>query len=109
MDQYGYAPGGPYGGVPYAPMPAARPPRVGAWRWPMAMMLLVLGCVIAPLALAGVWFHVNIMDVDGYVATITPVADEPAVQKAVADVLADQVCRRARRATRYSRDPYLPA
>ena len=64
---------------------------VGAWRSPISVMLLVLGCLIAPMALAGVWFHVNFMDVDGYVATITPVADEPAVQKAVADVLAEQV------------------
>jgi len=54
-------------------------------------MLLVLGCLLAPLVLAGVWLHLNIMDVDGYVATITPVADEPAVQQAVADVLTDQV------------------
>ena len=91
MDQYGYAPRGPYGGVPYPPAPAVRPPKVGEWRQPIAVMLLVLGCLIAPVALAGLWFHVNIMDVDGYVATVTPVADEPAVQQAVADVLTDQV------------------
>ena len=90
--EYGYAPGGALRGrTVRAHARGASTPAVGVWRGPIAVMLLVLGCVIAPLALAGVWFHVNIMDVDGYVATITPVADEPAVQKAVADVLTDQV------------------
>jgi len=98
-----YSPGGQYEGVPYPPVPyppvpyasgpVTRPRGVGAWRSPVAVVLVVLGCLIAPLALAGVWFHANIMDVDGYVATITPVADEPAVQQAVADVLAEQVFR----------------
>jgi hypothetical protein len=91
MNQYGYSPGGPYGGVPYPPARAAQPRKAGVWRGPIAVMLVVLGCLIAPVAVAGVWFHANIMDEDGYVATITPVADEPAVQKAVADVLTDQV------------------
>jgi len=53
--------------------------------------MMVLGCLIAPAALAGVWFHTTILDVDGYVAAMAPVADEPAVQEAVADVVADQV------------------
>jgi hypothetical protein len=91
MDRYGYSPGGAYGGVPYPPTSVARPRDAGGWRQPIAVMLVVLGCLIAPVALAGLWLHVNIMDVDGYVATITPVADEPAVQKAVADVLTNQV------------------
>jgi hypothetical protein len=98
-----YSPGGQNGGVPYPPVPyppvpyasgyVAQPGGVGAWRSPVAVVLVVLGCLMAPLALAGVWFHANIMEVDGYVATITPVADEPAVQQAVADVLAEQVYR----------------
>jgi len=93
MSQYGNSPGGSYGGVPYAPAPNAQQGGVGAWRSPVAVVLVVLGCLLAPVALAGVWFHANIIDVDGYVATITPVADEPAVQNAVADVLAEQVYR----------------
>ena len=55
------------------------------------MALVVVGCLMAPVALAGAYVHRDIMDVDGYVAAITPVADDPAVQKAVADVLAKQV------------------
>lgn len=94
MGLYGYPPGGQYGGIPYPPAaaPAVRPfDHIGRWRSPVALMLVVLGCLLAPVALAGVWLHVKIMDVEGYVATITPVADEPAVQEAVADVLAEQV------------------
>jgi hypothetical protein len=54
-------------------------------------MLLVVGCLMAPAALAGAYFHSDIMDVDGYVHTVTPLADDPAIQKAVADVIAKQV------------------
>jgi hypothetical protein len=93
-----YGPSESYSPVPPAPPWAsigaaggAQPRRAARWRRPLSITLLVVGCVTAPLALAAVWVHADLMDVEGYVATITPVADEPAVQKAVADVLADQI------------------
>jgi len=77
--------------IPPAPASAARPPLAGGWRRPLAVVLIVLGCLTAPAALASAYVHNDIMDVDGYVAAVTPVADDPAVQDAVADVLAKQV------------------
>lgn len=91
MDRYGYSSAGSSSGIPYPPVRAPGPRGFGTWRPVVSAVMLVLGCLIAPAALAGVWLHATILDVDGYVAAIAPVADEPAVQEAVADVVADQV------------------
>lgn len=91
MIAYGYSSGGASGGIPYPPPSAVRVQRAGAWRSVVAVILVVLGCLLAPAALAGVWLHVDVLDVDGWVDTITPVADEPAVQEAVADLLSEQI------------------
>lgn len=72
---------------------ASRPRATGGWRRTLAVVLVVAGCLTAPAALASVYVHRDIMDVDGYVATVTPVADDAAVQEAVADALAKQVSR----------------
>jgi len=74
-----------------AAAPAPRPRDTGGWRRTLAVVLVVAGCLMAPAALASVYVHRDIMDVDGYVATVTPVADDAAVQEAVADALAKQV------------------
>lgn len=100
QDPYGRS--GPYDPVPPAPPWAgARAPDVGGapsrrtagWRRPLSIALIVVGCIAAPLALAGFYVHTDLMDVDGYVATIAPVAREPAVQDAIADVLAAQIAK----------------
>ena len=91
MDQYGHSPMTYYRAEDIPPAYDARPPLAGAWRRPIAVALVVVGCLMAPAALAGAYVHLDIMDVEGYVAAITPVADDPAVQKAVANVLAKQV------------------
>ena len=91
MNQYGHSPVTYYRAGDDLPAGATRPPLAGAWRRPIAVALLVVGCLMAPVALAGAYVHTAIMDVDGYVAAITPVADDPAVQQAVADVVAKQV------------------
>lgn len=70
---------------------AIAPPPAGGWRRALAVVLIIAGCVTAPLALASLYVHRDIMDVDGYVATVTPLAEDPAVQEAVADALAKQV------------------
>ncbi|QKW09136.1 hypothetical protein HUT18_24890 [Streptomyces sp. NA04227] len=43
-------------------------------------VLLVLTCVLVPLALIGVWLHGIALDTDRYVATVKPLASEPAVE-----------------------------
>jgi hypothetical protein len=70
-----------------ATMPA--PPR--RWRWPVAVIFLVVGCVLAPLAVVSTWASAVILDTDRYVATVAPLAANPAVQDAVATILSTRV------------------
>ncbi|HWK28171.1 MAG TPA: hypothetical protein VNS09_16515 [Solirubrobacter sp.] len=51
------------------------------------VLLLVLGCGLAALSVVAIWLRVTLLDTDRYVQTVTPIAAEPAVQKAVADKL----------------------
>lgn len=60
----------------------ARPPR---WRTPVAVILVVLGCLLAPLSVVAVWSSTIVSDTDRYVQTVAPLAKDPAVQNAVAD------------------------
>ena len=97
--------GGDFSPVPPAPpwaQPAAQGPhdaggrpgarrRGAAWRRPVALVLLVAGCAAAPLALCAAYVHFSIMDADGYVATVAPLASDPAVQEAVADALSKRI------------------
>jgi hypothetical protein len=52
---------------------------------------MVLGVILTSIALVattiGVWTHRTLWDTDRYVALVTPVAEDPAVQSAVADRL----------------------
>ena len=51
------------------------------------VVLLILGCGLAALAVLAIWLRVTLLDTDRYVDTVAPIAAEPAVQKAVADKL----------------------
>lgn len=46
---------------------------------------------LTPLAVAGAWMRVVILDTEQYVSTVTPLVDEPAVQAALADQVGEQV------------------
>ncbi len=91
MTQYGQSPVTYYRAEDVPPAAAPGPPLAGVWRRPIAVALVVVGCLLAPVALVSAYVHTDIMDLEGYVATITPVGDDPAVQKAVADMVAKQV------------------
>jgi hypothetical protein len=99
------APGG-FAPVPPAPPWAAVGPGSSArarrpaapWRRPLAIVLLVVGCIATPLALSGAYVHTRIMDVDGYVSAVTPVASDPAVQNAIADLLSGQISKALKKA-----------
>ncbi len=71
-----------------------RPPRPGGrqrWRTIVAVLLIVLGCVLAPLAGVAVWARNQVTNTDRYVATITPLASDPAIQQAITDQITAQV------------------
>lgn len=67
-----------------------RPPARGGGRrsvwWAVgSAVLITLACVLAPLSVASVWASNVLSDTDRYVETVAPLADDPAVQAALAD------------------------
>src|SRR3954467_3079554 len=62
--------------------------RVGT---PSAVFLITLSCLLAPLSVAAVWASRQVSDTDRYVATVAPLADDPAIQRAVADAVATEI------------------
>lgn len=64
----------------------ARPPRRGIrWRSVVAVVLIVLGCLLAPVSLVAVWTHGEVSDTDRFVETVGPLIDDPAVQQGLTD------------------------
>ena len=62
----------------------ARRHRVG-WRTPVASVLIVLGCLLAPISVVGVWTANQVSDTNRYIANIEPLIHDPAVQGALTD------------------------
>lgn len=67
--------------------PTKAPPRrqrAGHWgRGVLATVLLMVTCLLAPLSVAAVWLRGEVTDTDRYVETVAPLADDPAVQRAI--------------------------
>jgi hypothetical protein len=61
------------------------------WRMVVATVLIVLGCVLAPLAGVAVWARNQVTNTDRYIATVAPLASDPAIQNAIADQITAQV------------------
>jgi hypothetical protein len=62
--------------------PGPRARRRG--RQTVAAVLVVVSCVLAPLAVAAIWLRNEILDTDRYVETVTPLASNPAIIDAAA-------------------------
>lgn len=62
-------------------MSADKPRR---WRSVVAVVLVVLAAILAPLTVTAYWVHERILDTDGYVETVSPLVDDPAVTDAIA-------------------------
>jgi hypothetical protein len=65
---------------------AARRRRI-RWRTPVASLLIVLGCLLAPLSVLGVWTANQVANTDRYLANVQPLISEPSVQHALTDRL----------------------
>jgi len=61
--------------------------RVARGRATLAVVLVVLGALLAPVAAVAAWADALVEDTDRWVATVGPLSDEPAVQRAVTDRL----------------------
>ena len=80
--------------VPIELDPPERPARGGVWRTVVATILIILAALLAPLAVVASWADDQVGDTDRYVDTIKPLASDPALQKAVADRVANEVVTR---------------
>ncbi|WP_380278275.1 hypothetical protein [Kitasatospora purpeofusca] len=70
---------------------AAAPPRRHRARSAFAVLLVLLACVLTPLSVAAVWTRSQITDTDRYVATMAPLAGDPAIRTAVTDRVTDEI------------------
>ena len=57
--------------------------RAGRWRAPLSITLIILGCVLAPVSVVGVWAATEVTNTDRYVHNMAPLIGEPAVQAAL--------------------------
>ncbi|RJQ92310.1 hypothetical protein [Amycolatopsis panacis] len=61
------------------------------WRSIGAGFLLVLGCLLAPISLLTVWVHNQVANTDRFVATASPLIQDPAVQTVITDRVANTI------------------
>jgi hypothetical protein len=73
---------------PVGPTPR---PRRQRWRSVVATLLIVIGCILAPLSVVSIWTKNLVTDTDRYVATVAPLANDPAIQSAVADKITAEI------------------
>ena len=69
---------------------AGRRHRPG-WRGPVATLLIVLGCILAPVSVIAVWTANQVSDTNRYVQNVAPLIHEPAVQSALTDKITTQI------------------
>lgn len=67
--------------------------RIG-WRTPIAVVLIILGCVLAPVSLVGIGLSNQLSSTSRYVANVAPLVHEPAIQNALTDKLTTEITGR---------------
>jgi hypothetical protein len=68
--------------------------RHGRWRTALATVLIVLGAIIAPVAVLATWARDIVEDSDRYVATVGPLASNPDVQAGLTDRITNEIVLR---------------
>ncbi len=61
------------------------------WRSFWSAVLIVTACILAPLSVVAVWARGEVTDTDRYIATVGPLASDPAVQAAVSQRVSDEL------------------
>jgi hypothetical protein len=65
-----------------------------SWRAPVAVLLIVAGCVFAPLSVVAVWTANQVSNTDRFVANMAPLIHEPAIQHALTDKITTEITSR---------------
>ena len=63
-------------------------------RTPVSALLIVIGCILAPLSVIGVWTANQVSDTNRYVANIEPLIHDPAIQNALTDKITTAITTR---------------
>src|SRR6266496_5864577 len=101
----GQAPAGEAPGVGERPEPEAAHAEVAeprgrprqarrhrfSWRTPVAALLIVAGCVLAPVSVVAVWTANQVSYTSRYVANVAPLIKDPAIQNALTDKLTNEI------------------
>ena len=69
----------------------APPRRRFSWRAFVSIVLIVLGCILAPVAVLGVWAGNEVSDTGRWVATVQPLIRDPAIQNVLTDKITTQI------------------
>lgn len=68
-----------------------RPRPRFSWRTPVATALIVIGCLLAPISVLGVWGANEVSNTSRYIANIEPLIHEPTVQNALTDKVTTEI------------------
>jgi hypothetical protein len=71
--------------------PGAPRRRRFSWRTPVSIVLIVLGCILGPVAVLGVWAGNQVSQTDRWVATVQPLIHDPAIQNYLTDKITDEI------------------
>jgi hypothetical protein len=73
------------GTEPAASSEVAGPKKLPRWRRILVGFLVVVICLLVPISVVGVWVRNTILHTDQFVDTLGPLADDPAIQEAIAN------------------------
>src|SRR6266705_1041211 len=75
--------------------PGSRPRKAHrrrfSWRTPAASLMIILGCILAPVSVVAVWTANQVSDTSRYVANVEPLIKDPAIQSALTNKLTNEI------------------
>ena len=79
--------------VPLEPDAASPAPQrpAGRWRAFVSALVIVIATILVPISIVSAWARVQLVDEEAFVATLAPLAEDPAVQQLVIDEAMDAV------------------
>ncbi|MFD8108352.1 hypothetical protein [Streptomyces microflavus] len=78
---------------PPATSKPSKPSAISATSVALSAVLLVLLAVLVPFSALSAWVDLEIDDTDRYVAAVSPLSSDPAVQSTVTDLITDEAMR----------------
>src|SRR5260370_23521870 len=71
--------------------PERAPRHRMSWRTPVATLLIVIGCLLAPISVLGVWTANQVSDTNRYIPNVTPLISQPPIQHALTDNITNAI------------------